>query len=90
MVQMRHLVALLAATSCNEPPQILENLETYAQNRALILYACPAFFKKEELYEHIVNSSVIASTNYVKPTKLKDHKKYTFLTVLAFWNFIHT
>ena len=58
---------------------VLSKLEQVSDQSALVLYCCPAFHKKEALYHHMKNGSLIQKTNYVKPSKLDNHSKYTFI-----------
>ena len=56
----------------------LEKLETVSSNDALVTYACAAFHKHQELWEHVTRSTVIQSSNFVRPADLKGHHRYSF------------
>ena len=49
----------------------LENLEEIAGDEALVTYACPAFHRYQELSAHIANTTLINSSNFVRPADLK-------------------
>ena len=56
----------------------LEKLEAVSGNDALVTYACAAFHKHQELWEHVTRSTVIQSSNFVRPADLKGHHRYSF------------
>ena len=56
----------------------LEKLETIAGSDALVTYACAAFHKYQELWEHTTNSTLIRSSNFVRPADLIGHDRYSF------------
>ena len=56
----------------------LEKLEEIAGDDALVTYACAVFHRCRELSTHIKNSTLIESSNFVRPADLKGHARYTF------------
>ena len=56
----------------------LEKLETLAGNDALVTYACAAFHTSQQLWDHAVQSTLIQSSNFVRPAALIDHDRYSF------------
>lgn len=56
----------------------LEKLETISGNDALVTYACAAFHTHRELWEHVLGSILIESSNFVRPVDLKGHHRYSF------------
>ena len=56
----------------------LEKLETAADNNALVTYACAAFHTRGELWDHTTRSTLIQSSNFVRPTDLVGHDRYSF------------
>jgi hypothetical protein len=59
--------------------KILSTLEAKVENDALIVYACPAFCSKREFWDFNSNGTLIENSNFVKPSVLNGHKKYTFV-----------
>lgn len=57
----------------------LEKLENIADKDALVTYACPAFHTFQELWDHSKNSTLIQSSNFVRPTSLIGHGRYSFI-----------
>lgn len=66
---------------CIDPNQqnILEQLETNVSNKALVVYACPAFWKHNELLHFSTNGAVMINSNFAMPDTLHGHHKYTFV-----------
>ena len=56
----------------------LEKLETVSGYDALVTYACGAFHTNWELCEHVFRSTLIRSSNFVRPSDLKGHDRYSF------------
>ena len=46
--------------------------------QGLVVYACPAFSKSLELFEHIHKGALVENTNFTEVVGLRRHKKYTF------------
>lgn len=59
--------------------QILEKLEEEVTKTAIVVYACPAFWRVEELAEFSTDKKLVTMSNFVQPHKLKDHQRYTFI-----------
>jgi hypothetical protein len=57
----------------------LEKLEHALGAGAVVTYSCPAFMLKRELWAYEKNAKLIANTNFVSPSLLKGHSRYTFL-----------
>lgn len=56
----------------------LEKLEKVAGSDALVTYACAAFHTSRELWDHITQTTLIESSNFVRPADLVDHNRYSF------------
>ena len=56
----------------------LERLETIAGDHALVTYACAAFHTYRELWQHAVKSTLIESSNFIRPAALVGHHRYSF------------
>lgn len=64
----------------NHQQEILEQLEEKLGDNALVIYACPVFHKFEELNEFIEDKWIVENSTFVKPSVLRDHKKWVFDT----------
>jgi len=63
----------------NEHQQIiLHKLEQKTSSHAIVVYVCPAFWKRKELWMFI-NGKLVENSNFVKPSKLHGHQRYTFV-----------
>jgi len=62
----------------NEQQIVLTKIEQHLGQSALVLYSCPAFYTKDDLWVHIQNRTIIRNTNFTEPSKLKGHHAYTF------------
>jgi hypothetical protein len=58
--------------------KILLQLESKLGTDALVVYACPAFHKFEDLERHIENGQIIENSTFVKPHRLRGHSKWVF------------
>jgi hypothetical protein len=58
----------------------LANLAKIAKDDALVVYSCPAFISREELWKHGFGSSLISNTNFALVEGLDDHEEYTFVS----------
>ena len=56
----------------------LEKLETMAGNDALVTYACAAFHTSREMWDHTTRATLIQSSNFVRPSDLAGHDRYSF------------
>lgn len=56
----------------------LEKLETFSGSDALVTYACAAFHTRLELWDHVFRSTLIRSSNFVRPADLNGHDRYSF------------
>lgn len=59
--------------------RILDQLETKVSSSALVLYACPAFWKYRQLWDYGQAASLIDNSNFCKPSFLTGHRRYTFV-----------
>lgn len=57
----------------------LYQLEQNAGKDAVVVYACPAFYKHKELWHFAKKENIVDNSNFVKPNILNGHKKYTFI-----------
>lgn len=57
---------------------ILEHLESALSNKALIRYACPAFWKYADLQTHQRHQSVLSHSTFVSPARLVGHTAWTY------------
>ncbi|WP_162549940.1 hypothetical protein [Hymenobacter nivis] len=58
--------------------EILEQVETALASDALVTYACPTFHKFSELDNHISSGGLVSNSTFVKPSILKDHKRWIY------------
>ena len=56
----------------------LEKLEMVAGSNALVTYACAAFHTSSELWDHTIQTTLIESSNFVRPADLAAHNRYSF------------
>jgi hypothetical protein len=57
----------------------LESLMQNAGGRALVVYACPAFFRYSELWNSVYASRLVDQSNFAEVLQLSGHSRYTFL-----------
>ena len=57
---------------------ILLNLEYKTIPHALVVYACPSFWERKDLWK-FMNGKLIENSNFVRPNSLRGHEKYTFI-----------
>lgn len=64
-----------------EPKQqnILEQLDSAVSNRAIVVYACAAFWQYNELFDFNESGILIEHSNFVQPSRLSNHTRYTFI-----------
>ena len=58
---------------------ILIKLEQKVRDRAIVVYAAPAFHKKKDLFEYFAKRKLIENSNYVKPSSLIGHSRWTYV-----------
>lgn len=58
----------------------LSRLENTIANKGVVVYACPAFHKAEQLWNVIERDEVIEKSNFCQVGKLVDHQTFTFQT----------
>ncbi|MBA7652011.1 hypothetical protein ES703_59840 [subsurface metagenome] len=59
--------------------KVLYTLEQNVSSNAIVVYACPAFWRFRELWDFNERHKLIENSNFVKPHKLNDHKRYSFI-----------
>jgi len=57
---------------------ILEGIARTLGNKALVIYASPAFDTFDELYQYTQNRSIVEKTNYVKVTRMIGHLQWNY------------
>jgi hypothetical protein len=57
----------------------LSHLAKIAGDDALVVYSCPAFVSREELWKHGFGASLISNTNFALAEGLDGHDQYTFV-----------
>ena len=62
----------------SQQQKLLEKLENSSSSNAVVTYACAAFYRRADLYRHLNNKSLIQSSNFVRPSRLTGHDRYTF------------
>jgi len=58
---------------------ILLQLEKNVNRNAIVVYAAPAFYKMYDLLNYYTNGKLIENSNYVKPSKLNRHTRWTYI-----------
>ncbi len=58
---------------------ILNSLEHKLGANAIVVYACPAFWQSEELFDFMLARKLVENSNFVKPSRLNNHRRYTFI-----------
>ena len=58
--------------------QRLAELEQKLGESSVVTYSCAAFMKRADLWECAENKQILGNTNFVSPTKLNGHTRYTF------------
>lgn len=62
----------------NHQQKILEKLEAKLSSDALVVYACPAFHKFDDLDRYIASGQIIENSTFVKASALTNHKKWVY------------
>lgn len=57
----------------------LNNLQSRAGSRALVLYAAPAFISLKELWRYKRNTELVDYSNFCEAIKLNSHGRYSFV-----------
>ncbi len=57
----------------------LEALEAIVGPDAVVTYACAAFHTRKQLWHHMSAKTIIPNSNFVRPSKLSNHGRYTFV-----------
>jgi len=58
--------------------KILHKLERRVSSEAIVVYACPSFWRRADLWRYM-NGKLVENSNFVQPTSLQGHGRYTFL-----------
>ena len=58
--------------------EALENLEIQVQDKGIVVYASPAFYRLKDLWDVKENNTLVASTNFIQASKLSYHSKFTY------------
>jgi hypothetical protein len=58
---------------------ILYTLEKRVSSEAIVVYACPSFWTKKELFKFMHGSKLVENSNFVQPSILQGHKRYAFV-----------
>jgi hypothetical protein len=64
----------------NNQQNALALLENRIAKSGLVVYACPAFYTRSQLFNFQINKVLILNTNFCQPSKLIHHFKYTFIS----------
>ena len=56
----------------------LVELESKTTTNALVTYACAAFYTRSDLWERTQRRTLVTSSNYVRPSLLSGHDRYSF------------
>lgn len=59
--------------------QALEAVAARARGRAIVCYACPAFAKAAELFDHIDAGTLVENTHFAKVPPLRNHRRYSYV-----------
>ncbi len=57
---------------------LLEQLERRLRNRALVVYAAPAFHELNLLYDHTKNQTIVENSSFVRPSRMVDHHLWNY------------
>jgi len=58
--------------------EALDKLEKKVSSDGMVVYACPSFYKRKDLYR-LMRGKLILNSNFVQPHSLKGHTRYTFI-----------
>jgi hypothetical protein len=58
---------------------ILYTLEKRVSSEAIVVYACPSFWTKQELFKFIHSSKLVENSDFVQPSILQGHSRYAFV-----------
>lgn len=64
----------------SQQQKLLEKLENSSSSNAVVTYACAVFYLMNDFCCHLKNESLIQSSNFVRPSRLTGHDRYTFDT----------
>lgn len=56
----------------------LEACATALGKNGLVAYACPAFYRRSDLWNHGKNRTLVANTHFAPASKLTGHSRYTY------------
>lgn len=58
---------------------ILDRLEQRVSSNAIVVYACPSFWRFRNLWKFINERVLIENSNFVQPHRLHGHERYSFI-----------
>lgn len=58
--------------------EALERIEAKSYGRAATIYASPAFWQDNDLWEHVENGAVVEHSNIADVRRLRNHKHYSY------------
>lgn len=58
--------------------ETLYKLERRVSAEAIVVYACPSFWRRVDLWSYI-DGKLVENSNFVRPTDLQGHGRYTFV-----------
>lgn len=56
----------------------LEACATALGQNGLVAYACPAFYRRSDLWHHVDRRTLVANTHFAPASKLAGHSRYTY------------
>lgn len=59
--------------------EALERIDAQSRGRTATIYASPAFWQTDDLWEHVRNNAVVEHSNIAAVGKLKDHEHYSYV-----------
>lgn len=59
--------------------EALERIDAHSFGRAATIYAGPAFWQSEDLWEHVENETVVEHSNLADVGKLTGHEHYSYI-----------
>lgn len=66
-------------TTTPHQQQLLEAIEQQSNNRAATVYASPAFWRVNDLWEHVRAENVVDSSNIASVGRLRDHRRFSYV-----------
>ncbi|MEX1036712.1 MAG: hypothetical protein WDZ54_12220 [Sneathiella sp.] len=60
--------------------EALEKIESQSHGRAATVYASPAFWRSDDLWEHVKNEAVVDNSNMASAGRLSGHGHYSYVS----------